>query len=660
MAKDQETPPIGVEKDWFEKNWKISDQLLDCFRESGEKRQDHEDLLHKILDSIKGRYAIQNDRKLWRADRMIAYNNLLVLALGAENQEWQSWTGTKWDAITLEPGSIYRFILDYIHEHDDIMFKYYAEKDSRVIWREKLNAFFLAESMEIFRKYLVNPIIEILMPWDEGKKEDCKELLARAKEEFKKRVSSAERTWKYKARIYWLLARAKHAMFFQGRQVRFKSFDYNGPIGTLFQEIVTEDNEMLLEKELSSANGLRESISLFQFPKMKFADKKKKDLQLGILKYPSLLAYASAANDLVLVLCILKSKEEHIKSPEWNYIWEEDWKKTWANALWHAAYKGHGRIVKELLKCSEIYSAKHYSENSMQPPLHVAVRRGHISVVDAFCSAETKSDFSCHEEDQDLHQTPLEAATYLKDKPTKKKIQSTLLQRAEVKQAVEESYRQRELTVGSANAIMVGAALIAGITYAGWLQPPLGYHNYYQFTEPVPGGPEAPLSYMFVQGHMAIRLFAIFNSLSFFFAIAAIVAGMETYCYIGDLEETYITKTVEKLRYQLKRTRISFIASVIFVLIAFSSAAIAILPPINLYQRDIYITIGLGGFVCLVFIGRTLLSISKRRFYKRTRSQLVCMLTNIKEKFWNTLTPFVPSLCCKGLKKIKYYLEEGN
>lgn len=448
-------------------------------------------------------------------------------------------------------------------------------------------------------------------------------MLHNAKEKFKKNVlEHGIESWRYKARIYWLSTCAKHASILKGGVGKFKSFKYTGTIGVLFQETNTDDNRMLLENDQDAQSD--------KYPKPKFADNKK-DVQLGTLKYTSLLAYASAVNDHIFVMWILKSKVEYKRSADCDYIWDDEWKKTWNTVLWNAAYKRHELIVKELiLKFSELYSPKHYSANKMHPPLHVAVRRGHYLVVDASCTRSESNSISCHEEFE--NQTLLEVATnHFKDKlDIKKKIQSIFLQRPKVKQAVEESYTQRGMTVDSTNAIMVGAALIASVTYAGWLQTPLGYYNYYQFTEPVPGASDAPLTYMFVQGLTTIRVFAISNSVSFFFAIAAIVAGMETTCLFEELEEAYITKTVKKLQYKLNWTRILFIASVIFVLIVFSSAAIAILPPIKLYQRDIYITIVVGGFICLMFIFKMLFfSVSKCR-HNLARCQLGRMFTNMK------------------------------
>ena len=267
----------------------------------------------------------------------------------------------------------------------------------------------------------------------------------------------------------------------------------------------------------------------------------------------------------------------------------------------------------------------------MVPPLHVAVLRGHSLVVKAFCaeSERQKTTINCHENGhRELRQTPLEVAINLKIKEdTKRTIQGLLLQSPQVKQAVDESYRKRDLIVNSANAKMVGAALIAGVSFGGWLQPPLGYHTYYQFTEPLPAPPDTYDSYLFVQGRTSIRVFAISNSISFFFAIASMVAGMWIFMAAtmdATIEDRlYMENTVKKLLRKLRMTTYLFIVSVVFVLIAFGSAAIAILPPITTYRRDMYITIAVGGIFCVVVIGMMLWK--TLRMSKKVRKLLKCV-----------------------------------
>jgi hypothetical protein len=85
----------------------------------------------------------------------------------------------------------------------------------------------------------------------------------------------------------------------------------------------------------------------------------------------------------------------------------------------------------------------------------------------------------------------------------------------------------RQSNVDAANAILVGAALIASIAFASWLQPPLGFQPTYssQFLELSPAAP--PNTYLpFVYFHSnAMKAFWVFNSMSFFFAIGSFLLG---------------------------------------------------------------------------------------------------------------------------------------
>jgi hypothetical protein len=79
----------------------------------------------------------------WREDRIKLYNNLSLLSLGGTVAGWKEWDTTasttsdrsavKFYRERIEsdfaPGSIHKYLLDHIHENDDIMWKYYRNKD---------------------------------------------------------------------------------------------------------------------------------------------------------------------------------------------------------------------------------------------------------------------------------------------------------------------------------------------------------------------------------------------------------------------------------------------------------------------------------------------------------------------------------------------------
>lgn len=90
-------------------------------------------------------------------------------------------------------------------------------------------------------------------------------------------------------------------------------------------------------------------------------------------------------------------------------------------------------MVKELLKCQDTMRLSEEYRHGGQTPLQIAHARG------------------------------------------SKDIQKALMEHEAVRQYVGELYRDCQVYVDAANAILVGAALIASVTFASWLQPPLDY-----------------------------------------------------------------------------------------------------------------------------------------------------------------------------------------
>lgn len=58
-------------------------------------------------------------------------------------------------------------------------------------------------------------------------------------------------------------------------------------------------------------------------------------------------------------------------------------------------------------------------------------------------------------------------------------VEKLLLEQPDVMNYISFLYRDRQVFVDAANAILVGSALIATISYGGWITPPLGYISYY-------------------------------------------------------------------------------------------------------------------------------------------------------------------------------------
>jgi hypothetical protein len=114
---------------------------------------------------------------------------------------------------------------------------------------------------------------------------------------------------------------------------------------------------------------------------------------------------------------------------------------------------------------------------------------------------------------------------------------------------------KRKVIVDAANAILIGASLIATVTYASWLILP--YDN--------------------IVHKKAVKVFWAFNSLSFFFAVATVLvcasAAMPNFDGYDDLGRMF-----RSMMYRLRLAASLFITSVYCVLGAFTSASFLRVP----------------------------------------------------------------------------------
>ena len=141
----------------------------------------------------------------------------------------------------------------------------------------------------------------------------------------------------------------------------------------------------------------------------------------------------------------------------------------------------------------------------------------------------------------------------------------------------------RQSYMDSANAILVGAALIASITFSSWLQPPLGF----------PNSNHVAIEYT------AMQAFWIFNSLSFFFAIATVIAGAD-----AALPKKYqgLKDTVTNVRDAVIRASWLLFLAVVGVIGAFACAGFVDLPATRKDSWYMSITLFVGGMTCVYFL----------------------------------------------------------
>jgi len=251
-----------------------------------------------------------------------------------------------------------------------------------------------------------------------------------------------------------------------------------------------------------------------------------------------------------------------------------------------AAKMNRHKIIRHILKWKPEVNAdfkSKWADNKPgleATPLHFAVLGQHLDAVRALL---THLPLDTNVQDSNS-QTPLQIATESRDDGMRE-IENLLLGRPELKEFVDRSYRDRQVFVDAANALLVGAALVASAAFASWLQPPRGY---------TPNE-----SVVAVKGDPTLKVFVVFNTLSFFFAIATVLAC--TCATIPSFKHRFIGKVVKFVRNTLIVASILFSISIFCVLGAFATAGLAVLP-IN-YDWSLLVGTIILGLLCIAWLG---------------------------------------------------------
>jgi len=285
-----------------------------------------------------------------------------------------------------------------------------------------------------------------------------------------------------------------------------------------------------------------------------------------------------------------------------------------------AAINGHVHIVNKLLELEAEVDLNGRNEKR-QTALHIATIKCYPDVVKALCLAKERlranlqdgNGKTClqyaKERQQNRNNKLLEQR-----KEKFEEITNILTERSDVKDFLERQYRDRQVFIDAANALLVGGALIAGITFASWLQPPLGYTTDYQFPQSSLATPPGVYeSFAAVELHYSLRLFWVFNTLSFFFAIGTVISGAKA--AFPDLDTTFIVVALRSVRKELQWTSILLLCSVVTVLGSFVCAGFAVLPPIHKDMTSMKISVVIGLAICswtiIRFLGKLRESLAK-------------------------------------------------
>lgn len=151
-------------------------------------------------------------------------------------------------------------------------------------------------------------------------------------------------------------------------------------------------------------------------------------------------------------------------------------------------------------------------------------------------------------------------------------IMQALIERPDFKAYEEKQYRDREVYAQALNATLVGAVLIAGVTFGGWLQ--------------LPSSDFKPLS---------MRVFWATNSLAFFFAMGTVSVGVGAFI---PTPKKYIGEIVKQVRLAIVSAATLLALTLVLVLCAFSAAGFAALPYIAHYNTNMHVTVVLGSTIC--------------------------------------------------------------
>ncbi len=306
-----------------------------------------------------------------------------------------------------------------------------------------------------------------------------------------------------------------------------------------------------------------------------------------------ILTSAARTNHRRMIRCILR-----LQPKGFNVNARSEWvgdRGLVATPLHFAVFKGHVEAAKEPLRHPQVNIN---AENTKKvTPLMCAIKEGNLKMVRLlFFNGYGHLEGNENSDGQNPLQVVVEAKM--------KGLENKLMERPLVKDFVDRLYRDRQVLVDAANALLVGAALIASVTFAGWLQPPLGYATYYDFSQPSPAPPGTYESYAAVKQHPSVKSFWVFNSLSFFFAIATVLAGAEA--AMPSLQHAFIGRDVQSAKRALIITSILLVMSVVCVLGAFASAGFAVLPPLMKYDTSMIITVCVGGTVCMLTLAKFL------------------------------------------------------
>jgi ankyrin repeat protein len=261
--------------------------------------------------------------------------------------------------------------------------------------------------------------------------------------------------------------------------------------------------------------------------------------------------------------------------------------------------------------------------NKRLTPLHIAVMRGSYKLVDLLLRA--------HSIDADKKDergfTPFDIAVRDADYKLVLMLQSHFERTG--------LYGDNKAYASAASAILVGASLLASVTFAAWLRPPSSYFQ------------TVPDTHNEMEHQWDIQMFWVFDSLSFYLAVATFFAAAGAAIPSKGIRLAHIRSAVHLASFFV-------VLSISFGMGAFAMAGLVLLPHPDAYRRSIIGTTALGVTICLLplllFLRKLLRAICPYYFY--LEFIIIGWFTyNVKDPLKN---------CILNLKGVKRFVESYN
>ncbi|KAG6542487.1 hypothetical protein Mapa_016177 [Marchantia paleacea] len=285
--------------------------------------------------------------------------------------------------------------------------------------------------------------------------------------------------------------------------------------------------------------------------------------------------------------------------------------------LHYAAFRGFPKEMQRLLKLPKFRRLVNMvSHGTGQSALHLAVIEGQKEVVKLLLNQRRNLKLQTTEEDmfdrspvelaracRTFYQTNADNESWKLKLDDLKDIEKMLLDDVDVQQSIQHLISLRQDYVATTNSNVVGATLIACVTYGGWLQPPLGLQPLSFIPAQSANSPGIiPIAFAAVE-YESVRCFWVLNSLAFFVAAATVVSGAGALLRAATIFRTSnycVAEDVKHVQASLLRTSLLLVLSISCLLGGFGAAGFAVLPPVLKYQTTMIVSISFGCIICLV------------------------------------------------------------